>query len=78
MERAHQFQWVNERNEPVAPGTPGATVDWDHFGTCSSLMSYCRDRNAVQGPTELDFAYLADIGYELLDAATAAEPEVYG
>ena len=60
------------------PGTPGATVDWDHFGTCGSLMSYCRDRNEVQGPTELDFAYLADIGYELLDAATATEPEVYG
>ena len=72
------FQWVNERNEPVAPGTPGATVDWDHFAACNSLMSYCRDRNEVQGPTELDFAYLADIGYELLDAATAAEPEVYG
>ena len=72
------FQWVNESNAPVAPGTPGATVDWDHFGTCSSLMSYCRDRNEMQGPTELDFAYLADIGYELLDAATAAEPEVYG
>ena len=29
-------------------------------------------------PNELDFAYMADIGWEVLDAATAREPEVYG
>ena len=40
-------------------------------------MTYCRDRETMY-PTELDFAYLADIGYEVLDPATASEPEVYG
>lgn len=30
------------------------------------------------GPSELDLAYLDDIGYEILDAETASEPELYG
>ena len=29
-------------------------------------------------PSELDFGFLADIGYEVLDAETASEPEIYG
>lgn len=71
------FQWWNEEREVVAPGTPGAEVDYGHLGVCSSLMAYCRDRE-VYRPSELDFAFLRDIGYETLDAATAAEPELYG
>ena len=72
------FQWVNSENEPVPPGTPGATPDYGHFAVCDSIMAYCRNRREVPGPTELDFAFLADIGYEVLDARTASEPEVYG
>ena len=41
-------------------------------------MSYCSDSNAVTRPSELDFAILEDIGYEILDRATATEPELYG
>ena len=72
------FQWVSSENEPVPPGTPGAVPDYGHFAVCDSIMAYCRNRREVPGPTELDFAFLADIGYEVLDAQTASEPEVYG
>ena len=72
------FQWWNEEREAVAPGTPGAEVDYGHLGVCSSLMAYCRDLTEVYRPSELDFAFLRDIGYETLDAATASEPELYG
>ena len=41
-------------------------------------MAYCRDRREVYSPAEIDFAYLADLGYEILDAQTASEPELYG
>ena len=72
------YQWTNADNEPVPPGTPGATVDYGHLGVCTSLMAYCRDRREVAAPSELDFAFLDDIGYEILDRATASEPELYG
>ena len=72
------YQWTNADYEPVPPGTPGATVDYGHLGVCTSLMAYCRDREDVTAPSELDFAFLDDIGYEILDRATASEPELYG
>ncbi len=72
------FQWVNQDNRPVPPHTPGAEVDWGHLGVCTSIMAYCSDRREVYLPSELDFAFLDDIGYEILDAETAAEPELYG
>lgn len=72
------FQWVNEDLTPVDPDTPGARVDYGHPGVCTSLMAYCSDFAVVYRPSELDFAFLRDIGYEILDAATASEPELYG
>ncbi len=72
------FQWVDADNNRVAPNTPGGEVDYSHLGVCTSVMAYCSDRDEVYGPSELDFAYLQDIGYEILDAATASEPELYG
>ena len=72
------YQWTNADNEPVPAGTPGATVDYGHLGVCTSLMAYCSDQNVVTRPSELDFAFLEDIGYEILDRATASEPELYG
>ena len=64
--------------KPVPFKTSGSTVDYSHFGVCSSIMSHCSDDLGVQGPSELDFAFLSDIGYDVLDARTASEPEVYG
>ena len=72
------FQWLNEENRPVAPHTPHAKIDYGHLGVCTSIMAYCRKRTEVYLPAPLDFAYLDDIGYEILDAATASEPELYG
>ena len=72
------FQWVNRDNRHVAPNSSGATPDYTHLGVCDSIMAYCRNRDATMYPSEIDFAILADIGYELLDAATAADNEVYG
>ena len=72
------FQWVDEDNRHVPPHTAGAEVDYGHLGVCTSIMAYCRDRAEVYLPSAIDFAYLADIGYEILDAQTASEPELYG
>ena len=72
------FQWWNEEREVVTPNTLGAEVDYAHLGVCSSLMAYCRDSADVYQPSDLDFAFLRDIGYEILDVATASEPELYG
>lgn len=72
------FQWLDANRMEVPPNTPGATVDYGHLGVCSSLLAYCNDPREVYQPSEIDFAYLADIGYEVLDAETASEPELYG
>ena len=72
------FQWVDEENRWVEPNTPGAEVDYGHLGVCTSVMAYCRDRTEVYGPSELDFAYLKDVGYYISDPDTASEPELYG
>ena len=51
-------------------------------GVCSMVMSYvdgiCGNSREKYGPNELDFAYMDDIGWDVLDARTAREPEVYG
>ena len=72
------FQWVDEDNSWVEPNTLGAEVDYGHLGVCTSVMAYCRDRTEVYGPSELGFAYLKDVGYDILDPETAPEPELYG
>ena len=72
------FQWLNENRKWVEPGTPGASIDPTHLGPCTSVMSYCRNEYNLYAPSELDFAFLADIGYEVLDKGVEEEPEVYG
>ncbi len=72
------YQWLDAERNPVAPGTPGATIDFGHIGPCAAIMSYCNDGYVLLKPTELDFAILKDVGYDLLSASEAAEPEVYG
>ena len=71
------FQWLDADFRPVARNAPGAEVDYAHPGVCASIMAYCADA-ALTRPADIDFALLDDIGYEILDAATAAEPELYG
>ena len=72
------FQWVNAAGDPEAPDAPGAEVDYGHPGVCSSLMAYCSGEEGIAHPGRLDFAILADLGYDILDEATAVEPELYG
>ncbi len=72
------FQWLDQDFNHVAPNTPGAKVDYTHPGVCASIMAYCSDSREIYQPSDLDFAMLDDIGYEILDAATASEPELYG
>ena len=73
------YQWIDEDYRPVAPNTPGARIDFGHIGPCDSIMSYCNPGDRVRlKPSELDFAILQDLGYDLLSASEADEPEVYG
>ena len=72
------FLWRHPDLGYVAPHTPGAEVDYAHLGVCNSIMAFCRDRTTPYRPSEVDFAFLSDIGYEILDAETASEPELYG
>ena len=76
--QAVPFQWLDANRREVPPNTPGATVDYGHLGVCSSIMAYCNEPREVYKPSEIDFAFLADIGYEVLDADTASDTEVYG
>ena len=71
------FQRLAPGVGPVTPDTPGAEVDYGHLGVCTSIMAYCNG-STLYSPSAIDFAYLADIGYEILDAETASEPELYG
>lgn len=74
------FQWLDADRRPVPTGT--GAVDYGHLGVCSMVMSYaggiCGSAREKFDPNELDFAYLDDIGWDVLDAATARQPEVYG
>ncbi|MCY4612914.1 MAG: hypothetical protein OXB94_04735 [Nitrospira sp.] len=76
--QAVPFQWLDANRRVVPPNTPGATVDYAHLGVCSSIMAYCVEPRQGYKPSELDFAFLDDIGYDILDAETASDTEVYG
>ena len=71
------FQWQSGRNR-VDPFDPGATVNWGHLDVSDSITSYRRRHVERFVPSELDFAFLGDIGYDVLEAATVTEPEIYG
>ena len=56
----------------AANGGEPVPLEHGHTGPCPSVMSY---RHCAQGgPSDLDFAMLADLGYHILDPQTAAEP----
>ena len=74
------FQWQIGRRR-VDPFTPGATVNWGHLAAendSDSITTYGRIHEERYVPSELDFAFLADVGYDVLEAATVTEPEIYG
>ncbi len=74
------MQWVSETSwsTVMEPHAEGARRDAGHIGLCSSIMAYCNDRYSGSVPSEIDFAFLADIGYTVIDAKAAAETERYG
>ena len=72
------FQWHDGNFNSVPPNSPGAMEDRSHLGPCASVMAYCRHENDIYRPTELDFGFLADIGYDVLEPGVVNEPEVYG
>ena len=72
------FQWLDADGNWAPPRTPGAEIDYDHLGPCTYVMSYCGIAHGLFAPSELEFAYLADIGYEVREAGTEQEAEVYG
>ena len=74
------FQWHLGRPR-VDPSTPGAIVNWGHLATdndSDSITTYGRIHEDRYVPSELDLAFLADVGYDVLEAATVTEPEIYG
>ena len=48
--------------------------DFGHLGACPMIMSYCGDDIVI--PHEMDFAYMKDIGYTVVDEYPS-EPELY-
>ncbi len=72
------LQWLDANRNVVPPGTPGAMRDYGHLGACASIMAYCTEPRDVYRPSELDFAFLDDIGYDVLPASTTDDTEVYG
>ena len=73
------FRRYTSSGHNVPVGTPGARIDYAHIANCGSIMAYCDEaEGAVFTPAELDYAILRDLGYDVLPARTANQPEVYG
>ena len=63
-------------------------IDFHHSGVCSSVMAYCTDSAAIPAflPSEIDFAFLADIGMTIRPQTPVPQtpipgtgrPETYG
>ncbi len=85
-------RWVNKTNgtfegpesmrvnggQPLPYQRVDGQVQYTHLGHCGSIMAYCSDPQEVYRPSEIDFAYFSDAGYNILDAETASKPELYG
>lgn len=76
------MQWLDTNRRPVPPHTPDANRNPSHTGVCTSIMAYCsypgRSPAPPSRPSELDLAFLADMGYAIVDQATGSEPELHG
>lgn len=55
------FQWLDANRRAVPPNTTGTEIDYVHIGPCPAIMSFCG--NQITTPHELDFAFLAELGY---------------
>ena len=81
------LQWLDAGRRPHPPGTRRATRDPAHIGACTSIMSYCAyddHRTGIAGaggkltqPSELDFALLSDMGFDIAPKAVGDAPEFY-
>ena len=81
------LQWLDADRKAHPPGTPGTTRDEGHPGACTSIMSYCayfdnRTGLADAGgkliePSELDFAFLSDMGFDIAPKSVGDAPEFY-
>ena len=65
--------WHDGERDPHA-----GAIDYAHSGVCASVMSYCRQSDAIPAflPAEIDFAFLADLGLGIRGATD--RPETYG
>lgn len=52
-------------------------IDYGHFETCESVVSYCTGERPV-APTAIDLGVMRDTGMDVNDDATIATPELYG
>ena len=53
-----------------------ATFDFVHAGVCVSVMAYCKNRASSLLPHAIDYAFLADLGMNIV--APTDRPETYG
>ncbi len=74
------MQYLDADLRPTRPGR--GSRDISHWGPCDSVMSYqlgvCPEARHKVTITSLDRAFMRDIGYDLVDAHTVDDPEVYG
>ena len=74
------MQYLSAGGRPTQPGQ--GVRDILHWGPCDSVMSYhlgvCAEARHKLTITELDRAFMRDIGYDLVDANAVDDPEVYG
>ena len=81
------LQWLDKDRKAHPPGTPGTTRDPAHPGACTSVMSYCGYSDPGTGlpdaggkltqPSELDFALLSDMGFDIAPKEVGDAPEFY-
>lgn len=78
----HPVTYPRVEDIPANMGRHQESFDFDHLGECIAVVERCEGNNPLETgvflPTKIDFAMLDDIGWELLDADTAAQPEEYG
>ena len=65
--------WHDGERDPHA-----GTIDYAHSGVCTSVMAYCGQSGGIPPflPAEIDFAFLADLGFTIRPATD--RPETYG
>lgn len=73
QDNENKYAWYDGERSTAA-----SNFDFAHSGVCTSVMAYCRHSAAVPQflPTEIDFAFLADLGLTI--RPESEQPETYG